>query len=99
MYDFHPDAFNEAAGKSKQMLPGGSKERSAQQHGYFTEKYGRVFEGESYSDPIKIRRRYRLEETKKNLSKPFLPASGEKKAWVQIFFEVFMAFKKTQLVD
>jgi len=74
------NAFNEAAGKSKQMLPGGSKEKAATQHGYFTEKYGRVFEGESYSDPIKIRRRYRMDQSKKNLSKPFLPSSGEKMA-------------------
>ena len=62
------------------MLPGGSKDKSALQQGYFTEKFGRVFEGESYSDPIKLRRRYRLEQSKKNLSKPFLPSSGEKKA-------------------
>lgn len=72
------NAFNDAAGKGKQMLPGGSKDRSAQQHGYFTDKYSRVFDGESYSDPIKMRRRHRLEESKKNLSKPFLPSSGEK---------------------
>lgn len=74
------DAFNEIAGKGKQMLPGGSKERSAQQHGYFTDKFGRVFEGEGYSDPIKLRRRYRLEQSKKNISKPFLPTNGEKQA-------------------
>jgi len=73
------NAFNEAANKGKQVLPGGSKERAATQAGYFTEKFGRVFEGESYSDPIKLRRRYRLEQSKKNLSKPFLPSSGEKK--------------------
>lgn len=72
------DAFNEAAGKGRQMLPGGLKEKSAQQHGYFTDKFSRVFEGESYSDPIKLRRLYRLEQSKKNLSKPFLPSSGEK---------------------
>ncbi|KAL8607336.1 hypothetical protein ACOMHN_039486 [Nucella lapillus] len=72
--------FNDTAGKGKQMLPGGSKERSALQMGYFAEKYGRVFDGEAYSDPIKLRRVHRLQESKKNLSKPFLPSSGDKKA-------------------
>lgn len=70
--------FNESSGKGKQMLPGGSKERTATQAGYFQEKYGRVFEGESYSDPIKRRRQYRMEQAKKNLSKPFLPSNGDK---------------------
>lgn len=73
-------AFNDAAGKGKQMLPGGSKDRSALQSGYFAEKFGRVFDGEGYSDPIKLRRLHRLQEAKKNLSKPFLPSSGDKKA-------------------
>lgn len=72
------DAFNVAAGKGRQILPGGSKDRSALQHGYFTNTFGRVFEGEGYSDPVKMRRRYRLDESKKNISKPFLPSSGEK---------------------
>ena len=31
--------FNEAAGKGKQMLPGGSKTRSGNQAGYFDSKY------------------------------------------------------------
>lgn len=71
--------FNEAATKGKQMLPGGSKTRTALQMGYFSDKYGRVFEGESYSDPIKIRRQNRLREAQKNIGKAFLPSSGEKK--------------------
>ncbi|KAK7491210.1 hypothetical protein BaRGS_00017481 [Batillaria attramentaria] len=70
--------FNEAATKGKQMLPGGLKERSATQAGYFQEKFGRVFEGEGYSDPIKRRRQYRMEQSKRNLGKPFLPSNGEK---------------------
>ncbi|KAH9513005.1 hypothetical protein Btru_035562 [Bulinus truncatus] len=69
--------FNEPAGKGKQMLPGGSKEKSAKQDGYFKE-FGRVFEGESYSDPVKLRRQRRLEENKKNLSKAFLPTMAYK---------------------
>lgn len=72
-------SFNAAASKGKQMLPGGSKGRSALQAGYFNEKFHRVMEGEAYSDPIKIRRQHRLKEGQKNLSKPFLPSNGEKK--------------------
>ncbi|XP_067673317.1 cilia-and flagella-associated protein 96-like isoform X2 [Haliotis asinina] len=71
--------FNVSASKGKQILPGGSKEKSALQHGYFAEKFNRVMEGEAYSDPIKMRRQRRQEEAKKNLSKAFLPSSGEKK--------------------
>ena len=61
------------------MLPGGSKTRTALQVGYFSDKYGRVFEGESYTDSIKIRREHRLKQAKKNIGKAFLPSSGEKK--------------------
>ena len=76
-------AFNEASQKGKQMLPGGSKERSALQAGYFTDKFGRVFENEAYSDPIKLRRQHRLREAQKNIVKSaFLPSSGEKKMYV-----------------
>ena len=75
---FIPVAFNEKAGKGKQMLPGGSKTRSSLQAGYFNDKYHRVMEGESYSDPIKIRRQHRLKESQRNIGKPFLPSNGEK---------------------
>lgn len=71
--------FNTAAGKGKQLLPGGSKERSALQHGYFNDKFTRVFDEEAYSDPIKIRRQHRLKEAQRNIGKPFLPSSGDKK--------------------
>jgi len=71
--------FNEAATKNKQMLPGGSKSRSALQAGYFSEKYSRIMENEAYTDPIKIRRQHRLKESAKNIAKPFLPSNGEKK--------------------
>nr|XP_056711788.1 UPF0602 protein C4orf47 homolog [Euleptes europaea] len=70
--------YNEAASKNKQMLPGGVKEKCALQVGYFEPVYGRIFEGEGYSNPVQLRRRYRIEESKKNLSKPFLPSNGEK---------------------
>ena len=71
--------FNTAAGKGKQMLPGGNKEKCARQDGYFNDKFGRMFEGEAYSDPIKQRRQHRMKESQKNLGKPFLPSSGDKK--------------------
>lgn len=71
--------FNEAATKGKQVLPGGSKTKSALQAGYFTDKFGRVMEGEAYSDPIKMRRQHRLKEGQRNIGKAFLPSSGEKK--------------------
>ncbi|XP_013386617.1 UPF0602 protein C4orf47 homolog isoform X2 [Lingula anatina] len=70
--------FNVSASKGKQMLPGGSKERSALQHGYFHEKFNRVFESEAYTDPIKIRRQRRVKEMQKNIGKQFIPSSGEK---------------------
>ena len=72
------EPFNESAGKSKQMLPGGSKTRSALQAGYFEEKFARVFESEAYSDAVKRRRQQRLKESNKNIGKAFLPSSGDK---------------------
>ncbi|KAK3579519.1 hypothetical protein CHS0354_028348 [Potamilus streckersoni] len=71
--------FNEVASKGKQLLPGGSKLKSALQHGYFDAKFTRVLEGESYTDPIKLRRQHRLREAQKNLGKAFLPSSVGKK--------------------
>ncbi|XP_063166479.1 cilia-and flagella-associated protein 96 [Candoia aspera] len=71
--------FNEAASKNKQMLSAGNKERGATQAGYFDLQFSRIFEGESYSNPVQLRRRYRLAESKKNLgSRPFLPTNGDK---------------------
>jgi hypothetical protein len=61
------------------MLTEGSKDRSALQAGYFQKNFTRVYEGESYTDPIKIRRQHRLKELQKNIGKPFLPSSGDKK--------------------
>ncbi|NXS95718.1 CD047 protein, partial [Jacana jacana] len=71
-------AFNEAAGKNRQMLPGGTKVLSALQAGYFEPQFVRIFNGEAYSDPVQLRRRYRLAESKKNLGKAFLPTNGDK---------------------
>lgn len=71
-------SFNEAAQKNKQMLPGGSKTRSALQAGYFDDKFTRIMESEAYSDPVKTRRQQRVKESKKNIGKAFLPSSGTK---------------------
>jgi len=70
--------FNESSTKGKQMLPGGTKTRSALQNGYFNDKYGRIMEGEAFSDPIKIRRQGRLKEAQRNIGKAFLPSNGDK---------------------
>jgi len=72
--------FFEAAYKGKQMLPGGSKTRSALQAGYFDSSFKRVMEKESYTDSIKNRRLDRIAEDKKKISpKAFLPSSYTKK--------------------
>ncbi|KFO05682.1 UPF0602 protein C4orf47 [Balearica regulorum gibbericeps] len=70
--------FNEAASKNRQMLPGGTKTLSALQAGYFEPQFVRIFDGEAYSNPVQLRRRYRLAESKKNLGKAFLPSNGDK---------------------
>ncbi|XP_069710986.1 cilia-and flagella-associated protein 96 [Phaenicophaeus curvirostris] len=70
--------FNEAASKNRQMLPGGSKALSALQAGYFEPQFVRIFEGEAYSNPVQLRRRRRLAESKKNLGNAFLPSNGDK---------------------
>ncbi|XP_060039873.1 cilia-and flagella-associated protein 96 isoform X2 [Erinaceus europaeus] len=71
--------FNDAASKNRQMLPGGSKQMSDLQAGYFEPHFARIFEGEGYVNMNQVRRRHMMEEAKKNLSKAFLPSNGEKK--------------------
>ena len=68
------------------MMPGPIKEKvTGLQDGYFTKTFPRIFEKESYTDPISNRRKERLVEKKKNVStKPFISFSGEKKPWVLI---------------
>ena len=70
--------FNAAAGKGRQMLIGSTKSKSALQAGYFAEKFDRILDGEAYTDIVKIRRRDRLEQTKKNLAKAWVPSNGDK---------------------
>ncbi|XP_036407860.1 UPF0602 protein C4orf47 homolog [Megalops cyprinoides] len=71
--------FNESAQKNKQMLCGGPKEKSGLQAGYFDNQFKRIFEREAFTDPLKLRRQYRMQQAKKNLGKAFLPSNGEKK--------------------
>ncbi|XP_036022396.1 UPF0602 protein C4orf47 homolog isoform X2 [Onychomys torridus] len=71
--------FNEAASKKRQMLPGGSKQMSSLQAGYFDTQFARIFEGEGYVSLNQVRRRFMMAESKKNLGKAFIPSSGEKK--------------------
>lgn len=79
-YKTKTNAFNTAAHKGKQMLPGGSKTRSARQDGYFDNQFTRIMEAESYSDPVKRRRQEKLKQSQRNLGKAFVPSSGEKLA-------------------
>ncbi|XP_028405049.1 UPF0602 protein C4orf47 homolog [Dendronephthya gigantea] len=79
-YKVKNNAFNAAAHKGKQMLPGGSKTRSARQDGYFDKQFMRIMEAESYSDPVKRRRQERLKQSSLNLGHAFVPSSGEKLA-------------------
>lgn len=61
------------------MLPGGSKEKSSTQAGYFDKSYLRIMQGEGYSDPVKKRRQERLEKQKLNVGKqPFIPSHSGK---------------------
>ncbi|OBS64718.1 hypothetical protein A6R68_06743 [Neotoma lepida] len=81
---FFPRPFNEAASKKRQMLPGGSKQMSSLQAGYFDPQFTRIFEGEGYVSMNQVRRQYMMAESKKNLSKAFIPSSGEKKPYANI---------------
>jgi hypothetical protein len=61
------------------MLPGPFKDRvTGLQDGYFDKKFPRIFDKESYSDPVGMRRRDRVEAAKKNITnKPFKTFHGE----------------------
>ncbi|KAK2493167.1 hypothetical protein MC885_017478 [Smutsia gigantea] len=76
--------FNEAASKKRQILPGGSKEMSNLQAGYFDPHFVRIFEGEGYVNLNQVRRQRMMEEAKKNLGKAFLPSGGDKKPYANI---------------
>ena len=70
--------FSESAGKGKQMLIGSTKAKSALQSGYFSKTFDRIMQGEAHDDIVRIRRRNRLEESKKNLAKAWIPSNGNK---------------------
>uniref|UniRef100_A0A8C5P6S6 Cilia-and flagella-associated protein 96 n=1 Tax=Leptobrachium leishanense TaxID=445787 RepID=A0A8C5P6S6_9ANUR len=70
-------SFNESASKNRQIIPGGSKSMANATGGYFDGEFKRIFERESYSDPLKERRKYRIDQAKRNMGKSFLPSSGE----------------------
>jgi hypothetical protein len=71
-------SFNDSGTKGRQMFPGGEKTKSALPAGYFAE-FGRILEGESYSDPVKLRMEWRKKENAKIIGgKPFYPSQGSK---------------------
>lgn len=78
MYIIVSVSFNEAATKGKQILSEGEKSRNATLAGYFAEEYIRMYEGEAYSDPVRMRRQARLLSKAKNLSKDWIPQPGTK---------------------
>lgn len=70
--------FNVSASQGKQMLIGGTKSRCGLQNGYFAERFNRILEGEAYTDVIKIKRKERIEQSKKNIGKTWAPSSNTK---------------------
>ncbi|XP_034546068.1 UPF0602 protein C4orf47 homolog isoform X1 [Notolabrus celidotus] len=71
--------FNESAYSSRQMQAGVAKQRCALQGGFFEKSFNRIFEREALSDPLKAARQDRIQQTKKNLGKAFLPSNSIKK--------------------
>ncbi|XP_012684706.1 UPF0602 protein C4orf47 homolog [Clupea harengus] len=70
---------NESAYKNKQMQTSVPKRKSGLQSGFFDTQFKRIFEREALSDPVKQNRQYRIQQSKKNIGKTFLPSNGEKK--------------------
>lgn len=72
--------FNDNAGRGKQMMSCCTKSKTGLTDGYFQSHFGRVFEKECYSNPIKQRRQERNKETRKNIVKTaFYPSNAAKK--------------------
>lgn len=76
--DGMPKPFNEMAYKGRQMMLDGSKSKNATQAGYFDPVFVRIFESESYSDRIKLRRQGRMKAAKKNIGGVFFPSHGDR---------------------
>ena len=73
-------AFNDNAGRGKQMMTSSTKAKSGLCDGYFQSNFGRVFEKEGHTDPIKARRFERINQARKNIVKrAFYPSSNTKK--------------------
>lgn len=71
--------FNDSAYHGRQMQAGIAKQRCALQNGFFDKSFKRIFEHEALNDPLRLARQYRIQQSKKNLSKAFLPCNGVKK--------------------
>lgn len=72
--------FNDNAGRGKQMMSSYTKSKTGLIDGYFQSNFGRVFEKEGYSDPIKQRRLERNKQTQKNIvNKAFYPSNATKR--------------------
>ncbi|XP_034546069.1 UPF0602 protein C4orf47 homolog isoform X2 [Notolabrus celidotus] len=76
--------FNESAYSSRQMQAGVAKQRCALQGGFFEKSFNRIFEREALSDPLKAARQDRIQQTKKNLGKAFLPSNSIKKPYPNV---------------
>ncbi|XP_054720817.1 UPF0602 protein C4orf47 homolog [Uloborus diversus] len=59
--------FNESSKKGAQMMTNATRSKSGNQDGYFAEEFQRAFEGEALADPIRLRRKNRIEQAAKNL--------------------------------
>jgi len=72
--------YNESASRGKQMMTSCTKSKTGLIDGYFQPKFGRIFEKESYSDPVKLRRQERIMQKKRNIDRTaFYPSSETKK--------------------
>jgi len=67
------------------MLSEGEKSRNATLAGYFAKEYIRAFEGDAYSDPVRLRRQARMLSKEKNLGKDWVPSQGIKLPSVYVF--------------
>ncbi|XP_054879280.1 UPF0602 protein C4orf47 homolog isoform X2 [Poeciliopsis prolifica] len=70
--------FNESAYRNRQMQAGVTKQLCALQSGFFDKSFKRIFEKEALSEPLRLARRNRMQQVKRNLGKAFLPCSGTK---------------------
>ncbi|XP_012731715.1 UPF0602 protein C4orf47 homolog [Fundulus heteroclitus] len=72
-------SFNESAYQGCQMQAGVTKQLCALQSGFFDKSFKRIFEKEALSEPLRLARRNRMQQAKRNVGKAFLPCSGTKK--------------------